>query len=177
MTLASPKPAAPLNHIGQVRVFKLDPSAILPSFGTPQSAGADLVTPYDFTIFSGETVIVDTGLIMQPPPCFRIDIRPRSGLAAKQGITVLNTPGTVDRDYCGPEDTIKIILHKAASSEDSTVPPFTDFSKGDRIAQMVLTRTYHWDWHLETSADFAKVENRGGLGSTDTPSDTETLSE
>jgi len=157
-----------------VKISKTIDSAIVPSLGTAESAGADLCTPAAFTIAAGQTRVIDTGLVMQAPPGFRIDIRPRSGLAAKHGLTVLNTPGTIDRDYCGPDDTIKIILHKVEKTFDpgrNKVKKAFDYSEcafepGDRIAQMVLTPTYHWDWVLEDNPNFASVVNRDGLGST-----------
>lgn len=144
-----------------VKIFPLHENAVLPAFGTSESAGADLCTTEAFTLTPGETRIVDTGLIVQPPVGYRVDIRPRSGLAAKNQVTVLNSPGTIDRDYCGPEDTIKIILYRSTTSQGICY-----FNVGDRIAQMVLTETIPWNWSVQTTANFAKVSNRDGLGST-----------
>jgi dUTP pyrophosphatase len=144
-----------------VKIFPLHENAVLPAFGTKDSAGADLCTTEAFTLSPGETKIVDTGLIVQPPSGFRVDIRPRSGLAAKSQVTVLNSPGTIDRDYCGPTDTIKIILYRATTSQGLCF-----FNVGDRIAQMVLTETNLWDWSIQTDSNFANQSDRDGLGST-----------
>jgi dUTP pyrophosphatase len=144
-----------------VKIFPLHANAVLPIFGTRDSAGADLCTTEAFTLSPGESKVVDTGLIIQPPPGYRVDIRSRSGLAAKSQVTVHNSPGTIDRDYCGPTDTIKIILYRATTSQGLCF-----FNVGDRIAQMVITETTSWDWSIQTVADFANCSNRDGLGST-----------
>ena len=146
-----------------IKIFSTNSAAILPKLGTMDSAGADLSCIEPFALEPGDVRVVDTGLIMQPPRGFRIDIRPRSGLAAKHGVTVLNSPGTIDRDYCGPEDTIKVILYRSPSAEGVCY-----FNAGDRVAQMVLTKTYTWNWTIQTTSDFAKTLNRSGLGSTGT---------
>ena len=148
----------PINYI---EIFPKHTNAILPVFATGESAGADLATVEAFTLNPGETKVVETGLIMRPPRGYRIDIRSRSGLAAKYQVSVLNSPGTIDRDYCGPEDTVKVILTRSSSSEGVCF-----FNVGDRVAQMVLTETNPWDWSIQTTANFAQKENRDGLGST-----------
>jgi len=145
----------------RIKVCAADPGAILPKLGTSESAGADLCCIEAFALEPGETRVVETGLIMQPPKGYRIDIRSRSGLAAKHGVSVLNSPGTIDRDYCGPDDTIKIILHRSSSSRGVCF-----FNGGDRVAQMVLTRTNSWNWDVKLDPNFVKTENRTGLGST-----------
>ena len=107
------------------------------------------------TIACGKTAIVPTGLFFEIPNGYEIQIRPRSGLAAKNGVTVLNTPGTIDSDYRGE---IKIILINLGD-EDFVI------NSGDRIAQMIVAPV--------TQADFSIVENlsetergTGGFGST-----------
>lgn len=129
----------------------------LPAYETPASAGVDLRAHLDkaLTLKPMERAIVRTGLFIELPEGIEAQVRPRSGLAAKHGITVLNSPGTIDPDYRGEIGVILINL----SQEAFTIQP------GDRIAQMVLAR------HLQ--ADFREVEilaetqrGRGGFGST-----------
>lgn len=102
----------------------------LPEYASKDAAGADVraYVTEPLTLKSGETCLVPTGLFMEIPSGFEIQVRPRSGLAAKSGITVLNTPGTVDADYRGE---IKVILINHSNS-DFIVEP------GMRIAQIVL---------------------------------------
>lgn len=107
----------------------------LPAYATSQSAGMDLLAAvFDPTVVkAGEIAIIPTGIAIALPEGFETQIRPRSGLAAKFGITVLNTPGTIDADYRGE---IKVILINHSSS---------DFviERGMRIAQMVVARYEH----------------------------------
>ena len=107
----------------------------LPAYATSQSAGMDLLAAiFEPTVVkAGEIAIIPTGIVIALPEGFEAQIRPRSGLAAKFGITVLNTPGTIDADYRGE---IKVILINHSSS---------DFviERGMRIAQMVVARYEH----------------------------------
>lgn len=130
----------------------------LPQTQTNEAAALDLMTPEAFAMEPGQTKIVDTGLVMKAPrgQCFLI--LSRSGLAAKHGVFVLNSPGLIDRDYCGPNDTIKVIL---GSIGRETVK----FEAGDRIAQIMLAPVHPIEWQEADKADFAK-QDRGGLGST-----------
>ncbi len=104
----------------------------LPAYETPFSAGMDLraVLAQPITIKPLERTLVGTGLYIELPPGYEAQIRPRSGLAAKKGITVLNTPGTIDADYRGE---IRIILVNL-SNEDYVI------HHGDRIAQMIIAK-------------------------------------
>ena len=131
--------------------------AVIPQYKTSGAAGADLCALLEnsLTIASGKTAIVPTGLFFEIPDGYEIQIRPRSGLAAKNGVTVLNTPGTIDSDYRGE---IKIILINLGD-EDFVI------NNGDRIAQMIVAPV--------TQVDFSIVENlsetergTGGFGST-----------
>lgn len=107
----------------------------LPAYATSQSAGMDLLAAVfePIVVKAGEIAIIPTGIAIALPEGFEAQIRPRSGLAAKFGITVLNTPGTIDADYRGE---IKVILINHSSS---------DFviERGMRIAQMVVARYEH----------------------------------
>ena len=129
----------------------------LPNYTTSASAGMDLRANIDETIIlrSFERVIVKTGIFMELPFGFEAQIRPRSGLAFKNGITILNSPGTIDADYRGEIGVILINLSK----EDFTI------SDGDRIAQMVITSYENAQWkevdNLESS-----TRGKGGFGST-----------
>jgi dUTP pyrophosphatase len=107
---------------------KLSPEAIIPTRGTPVAAGLDLYASVAAFLMPGETRLVSTGLAMELPPGFEGQVRPRSGLAAKHGVTVLNAPGTIDEDYRGE---IKVILINHG------VRHF-DIRPGDRIAQLVI---------------------------------------
>ena len=102
----------------------------LPGYQTPGSAGMDLraAVTEDVTLAPGQREMIPTGLCIQLPEGYEAQIRPRSGLAAKEGVTVLNTPGTIDSDYRGE---IKLILINLSGS------PFT-VTRGMRIAQMVV---------------------------------------
>ena len=131
----------------------------LPEYATALSAGVDLLAAVssDITIKPGERSLVPTGLAIELPPGFEAQIRPRSGLAIKNGVTVLNSPGTIDADYRG-EISVILINH---SLEDFTI------SRGQRIAQMVVAPVSHVSWaKTENLSESARGEN--GFGSTGT---------
>jgi len=128
-----------------------------PFYATEQSAGMDLKanTTEPVTLAPLERALVPTGLFIQLPEGFEAQIRPRSGLAAKHGITVLNTPGTIDADYRGE---IKVILVNL-SNEAFIIEP------GERIAQMVVARHEKVVWEETESLDETQ-RGEGGFGST-----------
>jgi len=131
----------------------------LPGYATPASAGIDLRANLGegLIIHPMERKIVGTGLFIELPNGYEAQIRPRSGLAAKHGITVLNSPGTIDADYRGE---IKVILINL-SAEDFTI---TD---GERIAQMVFARHEQAEWvEVETLEETER--GKGGFGHTGT---------
>ena len=141
----------------KVLVKKLDQNIKLPFYKTPQSSGMDLmaINQKQITINPGGKEIIPTGLSVAIPKNYEIQIRPRSGLAAKKGISVLNTPGTVDSDYRGE---IKIILINL--SKESFV-----VKSGDRVAQMILCPVSRAK--LEEVKDLPKtLRGREGFGST-----------
>lgn len=111
-----------------------DDTVIVPEYKTSGAAGADICAHIteDIVIEPGKTAMVPTGLFFEIPEDFEIQVRPRSGLAAKNGVTVLNTPGTIDSDYRGE---IKVILINLGT-ENFTV------SNNDRIAQIILAPVY-----------------------------------
>lgn len=129
----------------------------LPAYSTPLSAGMDLRAYIDepITLGSLEKAMVPTGLHIELPDGYEAQVRPRSGLAAKHGITVLNSPGTIDADYRGE---IKVILVNLSKE------PFV-INRGERIAQMVIARYEKIEW--EQVCELSDSERgEGGFGST-----------
>jgi dUTP pyrophosphatase len=129
----------------------------LPSYETSQSAGMDLRANLDQDIVLKplERAVVKTGLFMQLPEGYEAQVRPRSGLAAKKGISVLNSPGTIDADYRGEIGVILVNL----SNEDFTV------KDGERVAQMVIAKHETVEWR---AVEVLNESDRGagGFGST-----------
>lgn len=128
-----------------------------PSYATEGSAGVDLKANIDepITLAPLQRVVVPTGLRIALPKGTEAQVRPRSGLAAKHGITVLNTPGTIDADYRGEVGVILINL----SDKDFVINP------GERIAQMILARYECFEWEDVEQLD-STSRGEGGLGST-----------
>lgn len=126
--MTTPRPALHLGDQPVVKFKKLTPTASIPTRATPYAAGLDLYADEEVMLASGERYMVRTGVAIETPAGYEGQVRPRSGLAAKAGVTVVNTPGTVDEDYRGE---IKIVLINHGSS-DFWVRP------GDRIAQLVI---------------------------------------
>ena len=118
-----------------LRFKKVHPDAVLPSYAHPSDAGMDLRSVDDLTLAPGQRALVHTGLVMLLPPLYEAQVRPRSGLALKNGVTVLNTPGTIDSGYRGEVGVILINLGQAAF----------DVRKGDKIAQMVIAPVTQFD--------------------------------
>ena len=141
-----------------VKVQKLTEGARLPVYGSSQAAGADLCA-----CLGNDTLVIDphkwamvpTGIAIALPVGFEAQVRPRSGLAAKKGITVLNSPGTVDSDYRG-EVRVILINHSDV--------PFV-IKDGDRIAQMVIARHESASFEVVESLDETE-RGAGGFGST-----------
>lgn len=129
----------------------------LPTYATPQSAGMDLRANLEtpITLRPLERALIPTGLFIALPEGFEAQVRPRSGLAIKKGITVLNTPGTIDADYRGE---IKVILVNL-SNEDFVV------EDGERIAQMVVARHESIEWQPVEALDETS-RGAGGFGHT-----------
>jgi dUTP pyrophosphatase len=127
----------------------------LPAYATDGAAGMDVVSAEDVTLAPGARHAVATGLAVAIPPGFEIQVRPRSGLALKHGISVPNTPGTIDSDYRGE---LKVILINLGSD------PF-EIRRGDRVAQLVLAPVTRANW-LEVDALDETTRGEGGFGST-----------
>ena len=143
--------------MAKVLIKKLDPAVELPAYKTEGASGVDLMALLSepINLKPNSSCLVPTGLAVAFSIDFEIQIRPRSGLAAKNGISVLNTPGTIDSDYRGE---IKVILFNHGKND------FLINNK-DRIAQMILTPVIKMD--LEETDDLPKtIRGEGGFGST-----------
>jgi dUTP pyrophosphatase len=131
------------------------PGSILPSYQSKGASGADICAflPEPITLQPGDTKLIPTGITLEIPEGYEAQIRPRSGLAINHGITLLNTPGTIDSDYRGE---IKIIVTNLGKKDFSIV-------NGMRIAQMVFNKIYRGNFII-TSDLSETVRNDGGFG-------------
>ncbi len=136
----------------QVAVRQLDPELPLPSYARPGDAGADLHAREDVVIAPGEHVMIATGVAIALPEGYAAFVHPRSGLAARHGVTTLNGPGTVDAGYRG-EIKVNLINHDPRE-------PFT-VRRGDRIAQLVVQEVVAVQW---ASVDSLPESARGDTG-------------
>lgn len=140
----------------EVLITRSDPSLSLPAYAKPGDAGADLCSSEDLVIAPGDRALVSTGLSIALPDGFAAFVHPRSGLAIKSGIGIVNAPGTIDSGYRGE---IKVIVINHDRTESFVI------KRGDRIAQLVIQRV--------ENAQFVEVEvlpesarGAGGFGST-----------
>jgi dUTP pyrophosphatase len=139
-----------------VLVQRLDPGLPLPSYAHPGDAGADLCTAVDVALAPGERAMVPTGLALALPEGYAAFVHPRSGLAHRMGVSIVNAPGTVDAGYRGE---IKVLL----VNHDLRQP--AAFRRGDRIAQLVIQRVERAVFHeVEQLPDSSR--GVGGHGST-----------
>ena len=140
----------------QVKIVNRSPYPC-PAYATPQSAGVDLRACLEQPVMLQplRRAMIPTGLYIALPVGYEAQVRPRSGLAAKHGITVLNTPGTIDADYRGE---IRVILVNLSDQPFEVVP-------GERIAQMVIARHEQVEWEQVDELD-ATERGAGGFGST-----------
>ena len=139
-------------------IKKLQNNIILPEYKTDGSSGMDLMANVEQTvkILPGEKKIISTGIMVAIPEQYEIQIRPRSGLAAKNGISILNTPGTIDSDYRGEIKVILINLGKYTF----------EINKNDRIAQMIVCPVIKAELK-EVESLPETIRGGGGFGSTD----------
>lgn len=140
----------------QVLLSRLDPDVPLPAYARPGDAGADLVTTSDIVLKPGERGVVGTGVAIALPPGYAGFVHPRSGLAARVGLSVVNTPGTIDAGYRGE---IKVCL----INHDPLHP--VELARGDRIAQLVVQRVEHAVF-VEVAELDTTERGDGGYGST-----------
>ena len=138
-----------------LRFRKVHPAAVLPAYAHPSDAGMDVRSVADLTIRPGSRALVPTGLVVLLPPGYEAQVRPRSGLALKGGVTVLNAPGTIDAGYRGEIGVILVNLGEA------------DFqvAKGDKIAQLVIAPVTRPEI-VETTEVDETDRGAGGFGST-----------
>jgi len=151
-----------MTTVGIRRLPSRDPALPLPSYATPGAAGMDLqanLAPGDrargLTLVPGGRALVPTGLALEIPQAYEVQVRPRSGLALRQGLTVMNAPGTIDSDYRGELGVILVNL----GAEPVRI------AHGDRIAQMVLAPVARIEWE-EAEELAASARGAGGFGST-----------
>lgn len=139
-----------------ITVRRLDPGLPLPEYAHPGDAGADLYAAVDVCLEPGARATVPTGLAIALPEGYAAFVHPRSGLAARHGVTIVNAPGTVDAGYRGE---IKVTL----LNTDTTTP--VKLARGDRIAQMVIQRVERAEF-VEADELPESVRGAGGFGST-----------
>ena len=138
-----------------VKFRKSDPEAVLPTYAHPGDAGMDVRSVEEVVLEPGGRKLVRTGLVMMLPPGYEAQVRPRSGLALKNGVTVLNTPGTIDEGYRGE---VGVILANFGAE------PFR-VEKGAKIAQIVVAPCTRAEI-VETDEVDETVRGTGGFGST-----------
>ena len=141
----------------EIAVISLSDSGSLPEYQTAGSAGADVRAHIEEAVVlsPGQRRLIPTGLRLQIPPGYEAQVRPRSGLALRHGVTMVNAPGTVDSDYRGEVGVLLINL----GSEDFTVEP------GDRVAQLVFAPVTRAQFLIASQLD-ESVRGQGGFGST-----------
>ncbi len=150
-----------MNHIPTIKLLRIRPNddadIHLPRYMTPHSAGMDIYAAVkkDIVLEKGEIALIPTGFAMAIPEGFEAQIRPRSGLAVKHGIGLINSPGTIDSDYRGEVMIPAINL----GTKKYTL------KRGDRIAQMIIKRVYHATIEVVEQLD-KTVRNTGGFGHT-----------
>jgi len=139
-----------------VLITRLDPDMAAPAYAQPSDAGADLRSTVDLTLEPGERAMVPTGIAIALPEGYAAFVHPRSGLAIKHGLSMVNTPGTIDAGYRG-EVAVLLINH------DRTEP--IAIQRGDRIAQLVIQQVAHASF-VEVDELPGSVRGSGGFGST-----------
>ncbi|MDO7253830.1 dUTP diphosphatase [Helicobacter cappadocius] len=137
-----------------IKIKKLHPDALVPKYQTLQAAGFDIHSIEDTIVAAQESKLIKTGLSMSIQNGYELQIRPRSGLALKHSISVLNSPGTIDSDYRGE---IMVILINHSTQEFA-------IKKGDRIAQGVVSKVYQADF-IEVEELDDTLRGSGGFGS------------
>lgn len=142
----------------EVLLRRLDPDVPLPRYAHPGDAGADLVTTRDVRLGPGERAMVGTGLAIALPDGYVAFVHPRSGLAARHGVGIVNAPGTVDAGYRG-EIRVMLVNHDPSSA--------VELHRGDRIAQLVIQRVEHARFVVVDTLP-GSARGDGGYGSTGT---------
>ena len=153
--MTDPAPRSPHADL-TVPVVRLDPDLPLPGYAHPGDAGADLCTTVDLVLAPGERALVPTGIALAIPEGYVGLVHPRSGLAARHGLSIVNTPGTVDAGYRGE---VKVLLVNLDPREP------VELRRGDRVAQLVLQRVERAGF-VEVDALPDSARGAGGYGST-----------
>jgi dUTP pyrophosphatase len=144
------------NTVMNIRIpICVEPDAQLPNYQTLGSAGADLCTTMEIVLNPMERAMIPTGIRIALPVGYEAQVRPRSGLAAKFGIAMVNAPGTIDSDYRGEIKVLLINLGQEA----------VRFEKGDRVAQLVIAPVTRAEWNVVAELDDTE-RGTGGFGST-----------
>ncbi len=159
MAANPPQPAIvgrTLDTVPDVLIPRLDPGLPLPGYAQPGDAGLDLYAVHDVDLAPGERALVGTGIAIALPAGYAGFVHPRSGLAARHGITLVNAPGTIDAGYRGE---IKVILLNTDTAQPASL------RRGDRIAQLVVQRVETVVWR-EVPVLPDSVRGDGGFGST-----------
>lgn len=139
----------------KVLVKRIHPDAVMPSYAHEGDAGVDLYSVEDLTLQSGERKLVPTGIQLSFPRGYEAQVRPKSGLALKQGLSVLNTPGTVDHGYRGEVGVIVVNLgHEQV-----------EIKKGTKVAQMIFNKIEEAEFEEAQDLDETR-RGEGGFGST-----------
>ena len=144
------------DHDLDVQIVRLDIDLPAPSYAHPGDAGADLLTTVDVTLRPGERAMVPTGIALALPEGYVALVHPRSGLAARHGLSIVNTPGTIDAGYRG-EVKVMLINHDPVAA--------VELRRGDRIAQLVVQR-FERARFVEVAELPDSVRGAGGYGST-----------
>jgi dUTP pyrophosphatase len=144
-------------RVGVVRVRSGPAALALPAYQTPDAAGLDLLADVEgsLELAPGDRALVPTGIAIALPPGYEGQVRPRSGLALRTGVTILNAPGTIDADYRGEVQVILVNLGR----EPVTI------ARGERVAQLVVARVERIVWN-EVAALPSSARGAGGFGST-----------
>lgn len=140
----------------KAKIVRLNPEVQLPEYHTAESAGFDIAASEDTAIAPKQVTIVHTGLIIQAPKGHFLAIKARSSLPLKKKLMLANGTGVIDRDYCGPEDELKLSLYNFTDNE-------VKIEKGERLAQGLFLPVDQVEWE---EVDVIKTDSRGGLGST-----------
>jgi len=148
----------PVSEAVDVLVVRLDPGLPMPSYALPGDAGFDICTTIDIALAPGERAVVPTGIALALPEGYAAFVHPRSGLAARHGLTIVNTPGTIDAGYRGE---VRVCLLNTDAREA------VELARGDRIAQIVIQPVARAILH-EAERLPGSHRGEGGYGSTGT---------
>jgi dUTP pyrophosphatase len=142
----------------RLKITRLDPTVLLPRYGTTEAAGFDLAASHDLRVAPGQIALVRTGLVIEVPAGYFLAILARSSTPLKRGLMVANGVGVIDPDYAGPTDEIMIQVLNVSAAEVAV-------TRGDRLAQGILLPANRVSWE---EVDQIRPNARGGFGATGT---------